>query len=333
MTMRPAALLPATLAIVALLLAGCGKQQQLALDRGGDDGGVFSPDLGDAGGASGLDAHIEQNHVTVTFVTVSCSGGCADVQAVGTGGYPPYTFAWEDGSSGASRRVCPTSTASYRVTVTDKGTSGEFARPAESVQVPLSANVLACTDGGAGGALCIANPSFEGTAALDLADNFDAPPWSECGVFQGADLWSDTQNVEGVAGIKASQGSTYARMGWPGPLSNGGEIVSETTCAPMSAGTAYSMTIDLAYEAAFAEPGYLELWGASAQCGEEELLWTSPIVGTAWETYCVSFTPKTDLTALTLKPRVEADAQAPADGTPIETILFADNIVPVASCP
>jgi hypothetical protein len=96
-----------------------------------------------------LDAHIEQSHITVTIVTVSCSGPCADVVAVAAGGHAPYSFLWDDGSTSASRTVCPTSSTHYDVRVTDTGTSGELARPAQTVDVPLGAHVVACPDAGA----------------------------------------------------------------------------------------------------------------------------------------------------------------------------------------
>jgi hypothetical protein len=91
--------------------AGCGS-----VGSGGFAGnvGTYDPDgglflrPGDASSPGALDAHIEQNHITVTFVTVSCAGPCADVVAVATGGHAPYTFAWDDGSTSASRHLDPT---------------------------------------------------------------------------------------------------------------------------------------------------------------------------------------------------------------------------------
>ncbi len=141
-------LLPIALAV------GCGSSggNGYSLDVGADDSG---PSLvlgaGDASVTGAFDAHIEQNHIAVTFVTLSCAGPCADVVAVPTGGQAPYTFKWDDGSTTASRHVCPASSTSYSVKVTDTGTSGELARAAETVQVPLAANVIACPDGGSAG--------------------------------------------------------------------------------------------------------------------------------------------------------------------------------------
>jgi hypothetical protein len=119
------------------------------LDVGSDDAGSSFGGSGDAGGLGALDAYVEENKIVVTFVTLSCTESCAIVEAVGVGGHPPYTFQWNDGPTTATRQVCPTSSKSYSVEVTDTGTSGELARPAQTVQVPLEANVIACPDGGA----------------------------------------------------------------------------------------------------------------------------------------------------------------------------------------
>jgi hypothetical protein len=140
------------LGLLVTLLAGCGSASHpYSLDVGGDDSGTLT--LAAGGDASRsldpLDAYIEQGPIHVTFVTLGCSGPCADVQAVATGGNPPYSFAWSDGSTSATRHVCPATTTTYSVKVTDTATSGEFARAAESVKVGLAANVLACPDGGA----------------------------------------------------------------------------------------------------------------------------------------------------------------------------------------
>ena len=161
MTPRRAGLVGLLPAAIAL---GCGSSGGSSLDVGSDDGGQsFVMGSGDAAGPGAFDAHIEENQVTVTFVTLGCTGDCATVQAVGTGGYPPYSFKWDDGSTSATRKVCPTSSTSYNVRVTDTGTSGELARSAETVQVPLAANVISCPDGG------ISDASADGpTDCVDL---------------------------------------------------------------------------------------------------------------------------------------------------------------------
>jgi len=50
-----------------------------------------------------------------------CRGGCVTLGSapVATGGVKPYTYAWSTGSSSTSITVCPTSTTTYSLTVTD----------------------------------------------------------------------------------------------------------------------------------------------------------------------------------------------------------------------
>jgi hypothetical protein len=113
----------------------------------GDDAAFVATDA-NAASAEPLDAHFQEHQVTVTFVTLHCAGDCADVQAIASGGNPPYSYAWDDGPAGAARHLCPASNTTYRVKVTDAGRSGEFPQPPSTVSVPLPAYVLACTDGG-----------------------------------------------------------------------------------------------------------------------------------------------------------------------------------------
>jgi hypothetical protein len=129
-------------------IAGCGGRTGNPLDVGSDADESGSFVGGDAAAATGLDAHIEENLVTVKIVTLACAGDCATVQAVATGGTPPYSFAWDDGSTTAQRQVCPTSSTSYEVKVSDTGMTGEITHAPETVQVPLTADVLACPSGG-----------------------------------------------------------------------------------------------------------------------------------------------------------------------------------------
>ncbi|MGH7434661.1 MAG: hypothetical protein ACRENE_03225, partial [Polyangiaceae bacterium] len=118
--------------------------------------------------------HIEENGITVTFVTLECAGDCAVVQAVASGGNPPYSYAWSDGPIGARRTLCPQSTTAYTLGVTDTASGGEIPRRAETIQVPLAANVLVCADGGSDGGSCTPG-SYAGTwQATGLVDSGSA---------------------------------------------------------------------------------------------------------------------------------------------------------------
>jgi hypothetical protein len=139
--------LPVTLFALA---AGCGSTNQRSfLDVGSDDGGaILLLGGGDAQAPGPLDAHIEQHGIAITFITLTCAGPCADVEAVATGGTAPYSFKWDDGTIGPSRRLCPKSDSTYAVTVADTGSTGEVTRAPQAVTVSLPARVVVCPDGG-----------------------------------------------------------------------------------------------------------------------------------------------------------------------------------------
>ncbi len=315
----------------AALAAGCGSSGAgNSLDVGMDHGGgQFVGN--DATPSGALDAYIEQNRIKVTLVTVSCSGKCPTVEAVGTGGNPPYTFAWSDGLTSATREVCPASTTRYHVTVTDTAMTGEFATPAASAQASLTADVLACPDGGAGsadagpsGELCLSDPSLEGTAAATI-EQIDAGPWTSCLLgLAYANIW----NASEADGIAPSDGNTYLRLGSVGAQSRVSSA-SEALCAPMHAGTTYSVTVDMAYESQDStSPSSLQIWGAASSCALGELLWSSPpVTSTTWKTYCATLTPRQDTPYLTLAAAVPSSLLGNTSG------LYVDHLVPVARCP
>src|ERR1700744_6535449 len=108
------------LAVAALpfltLGAACGSSPHpdYSLIVGEDDGGGHF-EVTDASGGPALDALIERDGLGGELVTLSCSGGCAMVQAVGIGAHPPYKYRWEDGATTPVRKLCPSRDTSYSV--------------------------------------------------------------------------------------------------------------------------------------------------------------------------------------------------------------------------
>jgi hypothetical protein len=228
----------------ALLAAawGCGASgggPGYGLDVGSDEGGPgsFGSEVDSGTNAtSALTAHIEQNHVTVTFVTVACHDSCADVEAVASGGTPPYAFAWDDGSTSATRQVCPAASTRYAVTVTDTGSTGELGQVAQTVRVPLVANVIACPEGGTD-----AGPPLDASILGHVVVPGTADIWL-AGQPAGASLKDTTQpgqdlapadapvEIDVVAGITltfSATGSTSFTGGFcSGPTPDGGCLLT-----------------------------------------------------------------------------------------------------------
>jgi hypothetical protein len=85
----------------------------------------------------------------IEILTLQCAGDCADIVAVARGGNPPYTFAWEDGSSDPRRRVCLEASAKLSVSATDTSVAAdEFSYEAKTATTEVTARVLSCDDGG-----------------------------------------------------------------------------------------------------------------------------------------------------------------------------------------
>lgn len=142
---------------VAFLAIGCSSGPILSLGSNEDDARTvdagtdqFTDGAVDADPAPPLAIRVENDMgEPVDFVTVNCPGDCREVTAVASGGYEPYAFAWEDGTTTSARTVCPAASTTLVVSVTDQGVAGQdFARPPETAQAQLIVEVLDCADGG-----------------------------------------------------------------------------------------------------------------------------------------------------------------------------------------
>lgn len=281
-----------SVAPLVLLVTACGTAGNTgySLDVGEDDGGTLRFVAGDGSSAGGFDAYIEQNQVAVKFITLSCSGDCATVQAVATGGDGPYSYAWDDGSTSATRRVCPAADVSYWVKVTDAGTTGEFTDPAQTVRVPLAASVLSCPD--AGGA-CVPGTytgTWTGTGIVDGSAGDATPyvgsqaPITDPVTFMFVDSTGDSGTELVPSGALVLTWDLAAQ--WTAHLSGGldcatgvfyaNDSMTTTTVAGVAAGTC-DMTLTGQYDSA-----------TQSIIG----LWTSDCSTLDWGgTWTVTFTP------------------------------------------
>jgi hypothetical protein len=234
---RPPFSLSAVLGLGLATALGCGSSGQEQLSLGRDDGGPSYAFSADANNLSALDAYIENgSHIAVKFITLSCAGDCATVEAVGTGGNPPYTFDWDDGSTSATRQVCPTASTSYSVKVTDTGTSGELTRPAQTAQANVTTDVVACPDSGA--------PDD----AAASADAVDAPaPWVGCETASGSDS---------TCGFLPD---SSLLIDWSVPLAR-----------PLVAGQSYDVDVQVTTVVPTGNPPEIEVFGTSGNCTNDQ---------------------------------------------------------------
>jgi hypothetical protein len=323
---------------------GADRRLRVGTEGAGDDGhgggGFGGSGPGRDGGVTGtwqaLSVHVEDiDAMTIEVITLACAGDCAEVEAVASGGNPPYAFEWEDGSTRATRRVCLDADATVSVSATDTAVDAdEFHYDAHSVTAELSARVLDCADGGdrdAGqGAGCLENPSFEGPVTPDQFSAFEAPPWNACyaggfitySAIADANLWPG----QPWSFPDASDGATYLALGQQGGFVG---TASQTLCEPLPAGETLFLRVDLAKgvsEAPSPEATgqVMQLLGGDSECSESTVLWTSPELTAAWTTHCVSITPSADITTLAFRPTATG-------GGEMEGLV--DNLVFVDACP
>ncbi|MFT3921862.1 MAG: hypothetical protein QM778_04950 [Myxococcales bacterium] len=332
------------LMLVALLFACSGQNtdsnrgpERGQPDDGGDDERADDPGDQGAGDDKALRVRVQdQDKMTIEVITLACTGDCADIEAVAKGGNAPYTFLWEDGSTSAKRHVCLDASAKLSVSATDTAIEGiELGRPAETASTEVAAEVLRC--GGPAAELCLSNPSFEGVPGVNTSAGavapgtpgasagvtFDAAAWQECSF--SPDIWDEHQSWSGSQGAPAaSDGATYLVV--YNVLGNR-ESVGAKLCSPLMPGKSYSFQFDLAFrtQGAFfgASAGAAEIWVGGQACGQDQLVATSAVATSDWQTSCVTFTAKEAFDHIRF-------AAAPGGGI---AGVFVDNIQPVEGCP
>ncbi|MCB9185628.1 MAG: PKD domain-containing protein [Flavobacteriales bacterium] len=132
----------------------------------------------------------------------------------------------------------------------------------------------------------VINPGFEGPTAPHVTP----APWSTCGITP------DTQPGSWGVTLPPSEGSSY--VGFVYGSASWQEGASQQLSGAMQAGVQYDFTIDLSATPASGggiNPNSfcsMEVWGASAICQRQQLMWSSPVITHyGWQTYTVSITP------------------------------------------
>ena len=276
--------------------------------------------------------HTATPSVDFTLKSLNC-GNCFELTAHGIGGVPPYRYEWDDGSSADSRLLC-LRTSELTVTVVAEDSTGERSNARVLNLRPTTDNTSSCSENLAPPPLCLTNPSFEGTAAINTGQGFEAKPWSDCvDTMTAADattnLTANTPDIandvlDPVTGIAPhpTEGLTYLAM-------TAGEQASHPLCEAFPAHAKTSIRLDAVRFDLGGPDLYLQIWGGdSSSCSRRQLLWSSPALLTTWQNYCVTLEPSVAIDQITL--RADTPMPMPMLAT---TYLAVDNIVPVESCP
>jgi hypothetical protein len=274
----------------------------------------------------------------VSVKPVDC-GSCFELQAIPSGGQPPYVFEWSDGTPAVQRKVC-VDTDDVVLSVSVRDASGAHSTP-QTIRLEALADASCPTITSPPSAattplLCIKNPSFEGNPVVNVGQSggFDGNGWSDC---VNVSMGTSTPNFPNIGNKSAApvsganvpdptNGSTY--LGFAE-----GQQVSQTLCAPLDRDATYSLELDLSRidvgdgSVAESEAAFLEVWGGlSVDCSQRELLWASPVLQTGWHHYCLAFHPQQYMDQITLRANTDMSQATLA-------FLAVDNLKPVDACP
>ncbi|HTU64116.1 MAG TPA: hypothetical protein VMF89_36875 [Polyangiales bacterium] len=335
-----------------LLLAACepvllvadrdeprGAGAQVMPSMAAADGGSGSAHHVDAGtaapSASGSAAPIQtaagnENddkplEVQLTVKAVDC-GSCFDLSASPKGGVPPFLYEWDDGSNSPNRRVCVGSIDLNVWVIVEDGTGARSNAHSALLQTD-NGDVSPCGPSTQKEQMCLMNPSFEGTAALNTGTVFDAVPWSAC-IDSSTDTVSNTPDV-------ASNGLDWTTMVAPLPVDGDtylalstAEQASQQICEPLTARSTTKLRLDAMRLDLGGGEMFLQIWGGvSSNCSQRQLLWVSPALSTTnWETYCATLEPREFMDLITLR------AETPMP-TLAASFMLVDNLTPVDECP
>ncbi len=145
------------------------------------------------------------------------------------------------------------------------------------------------------GQILLNNPSFEDTPS----DATTPMGWFECEEYTTPDI------MPGYWGVynEAVEGETFVGMitRENGTFESIGQRVSTT----MEKGLCYKFNVDLAHSNSYSgynEPIKLRIWMANKKCGEQQLVFESPIItDEEWEKFTIEFTAEKDFRYILLE--------------------------------
>jgi hypothetical protein len=316
-----------TSSLTLLILGGCVGGANLGAQRVVAELDAGPGWVGDAPPPSDLDASTVASadtdagpladaglplRVRVELPSDAC-GLCFDLTAELTGEPSADVFVWEDGSSMARRRVCPSgSPRAYTVRAREGAATVQLSPRASTCQADAGTDAL----------LCLANRSFDRTPLLPAS--FGAAPWVACGAL-GTGM---PQLLDGTAAlpplVPGNSDSSFLALA-------DNDQISQQPCAPVGAGEPRSFRLELAAlttdVVGDATAPALEIWaGTALDCALTERLWTSPTLTREWTRHCVTLQASNALDSLTLRA-------TSAGALPYPGRVFVDHLEPVASCP
>ncbi len=139
-----------------------------------------------------------------------CSGSCAVVTSSGVGGTAPYTYTWNDGSTGATIHPCPLINTTYTVTVTDAASLSATSTAAVVVDPSITVSTIptdvSCNGGNNGSALATIAGGTPGFSYL----------WSNASIGQtasGLSIGNYTITVTDASGCTATNTANITQPG------------------------------------------------------------------------------------------------------------------------
>jgi len=123
--------------------------------------------------------------VNVTTVTATatpttsplCIGQCTNITATGSGGTAPYTYLWGGGQTTAVINVCPITTTTYPVTITDaNGCSGTASATVNVITVTVTGNPTSICPGGTAMLIATGGPTYNWCCGLGTNDTVYVTP-------------------------------------------------------------------------------------------------------------------------------------------------------------